>query len=141
MKKIFGILITALLACCFALSFSACIEGGVEEHKQIVAEYAQLHGGDKSKIDYRCYGQFDGTHVMVIQPQDYALSPAINHVAVDGVDFYFRAMISFDVYRYGEFYTLQEAFDNGWLSHDNLLTVRKNHMTDNQSLYEEYGSV
>lgn len=49
---------------------------------------------------------------------------ALSSEIVDGVAFNHSQIKTFDVYSNGEFYSLQEAFDSGLITHDNLLKLR-----------------
>ena len=78
-------------------------------------------------VGMHSYGEFDGTYVLMISAGVEAVQDVVTSLTVDGVTFTFPNAKLFDVYRAGTFYSLQEAFDSGYLSHDNLLTVRDNY--------------
>ena len=80
-----------------------------------------------TSIFYYFYGGKDnGTYVTMIYTRETSEGTAITEFTVDGVYFQFSTTHVFDVYHDGEFYTLQEAFDNGFLTHDDLLTTQEN---------------
>ena len=115
MKNLQRLLLVLIIVCCTTLAFTACNEN---EHKAITTDYAKLHNIDESEISFTCYAEFNGTHILILN----AMYPdAESSEIVDGVVFNHSQIKTFDVYRNGEFYSLQEAFDNGLLTHDNLL--------------------
>ena len=119
MKKILNTLSLILLVCCMTVAFTACTEN---EHKTITTAYAKLHNVGESEISFTCYAEFNGTHILILN----AMYPdALSSEIVDGVEFNHSQIKTFDVYSNGEFYSLQEAFDSGLVTHNNLLTLRK----------------
>ena len=106
-----------LICCCITILFAAC----GNEHDKIAEDYAAMYGVDKSSVDFTCYGEFGGTHVIMFN-RIYA--DALSTETVDGVTFKHSQIKTFDVYNGGNFYSLQEAFDNGLLTHANLLTLQ-----------------
>ena len=123
MKRLFKILPLLLLFCCIAIFFVACNKP--DEHDKITADYAKLYNIDESNVNFNCYGEFNGTHILTYESRAY--SQAFSNEIVDGVTFVHSRILTFDVYNNGNFYSLQEAFDNGLLSHDNLVTLRDNY--------------
>lgn len=137
MKKILAILCVIL----GILGLCACGQTEAkqsEEDDEIAVAYAELHNGNASDVVYKSYGEFDGTNVLIISFKNSDVGDAERIEVVDGVDFYFNVWIKFDVYHDGAFYTLQEAFNNSWLTHEDLLTVRSNHRAANEKFYEDY---
>lgn len=118
MKNLKRLLPILLLVCCMAFAFTACTQ---DEHKTITTAYAKLHNVDKSEINFTCYIEFDGVHVLMLNG---VYPDALSEETVDGVVFHHSQIKTFDVYSNGEFYSLQEAFDSGLIDHDNLLTLR-----------------
>lgn len=137
MKKVLAILciVLGLLGLC------ACEQNtGGEQNKpdEIAVAYAELHNGNANNVVYKSYGEFDGTNVLIISFKGSFVGQAFNTETVDGVDYHFNVCITFDVYRKGSFYTLQEAFNNKWLTHEDLLTVRSNHKKAHELIYEYF---
>lgn len=118
MKKLSRLLTLLLVVCSIAVIFSACNN---DDHDKITADYAELHNIDESHVEFICYGEFDGTHVLLF---NVLSNQVLTLEIVDEVVFYHPSQIKFTVYNDGNFYSLHEAFDNGLLTHDNLLTVR-----------------
>lgn len=124
MKNLKRLLLILLLVCCMSMVFTACTENehNENEHKAITTAYAKLHNVDESEISFTCYADFNGTHILI---RNGMHMQAISYETVDGVEFQHSEIKTFDVYSNGEFYTLQEAFDSGLVTHKNLLTLRK----------------
>lgn len=118
MKNLKRLLPIVLLAWCMAVAFTACNEN---EHNTIATAYAKLHNIDKSEINFTCYAEFDGVHVLMLNGM---YPTALSEEIVDGIVFRHSEVKTFDVYSNGEFYSLQEAFDSCLVTHDNLLTLR-----------------
>ena len=137
MKKVLAILciVLAMLGLC------ACdLNNDDAQNKpdEIALAYAELHNGNANNVVYKSYGEFNGTNVLIISFKGDLVGQAFNTEIVDGVDYHFNVWITFDVYRKGSFYTLQEAFNNKWLNHGDLLTVRSNHKVDFKGAYEYF---
>lgn len=118
MKNFSRFITFTLLMCSIAVIFSACNN---DEHNEIAAAYAKQLNVDKSEIDFTCFLEIEGTHILMFN----TLYPdALSEETVDGVVFHHDQVKTFDVYNNGIFYSLQEAFNNGLVSHENLLTLR-----------------
>lgn len=116
MKKLSRILTLLLFVCSMAMIFSAC----GDEHDKITATYAKLKDLSKAEVSFTCYGEFDDVHVLMFS----GLYPdAESNEVVDGVVFQHSQVKTFDVYHKGNFYSLNEAFSDGLLTHDDLLTL------------------
>ena len=98
------------------------------ESNEIKEAYAKLRGIDVEDVRCgACYGKFDGTYVLMICAAGDGVSSAVSHLTVEGITFLFPNGAQFDVYREGKFYEMQEAYDAGLLSKDNLYSVWENH--------------
>lgn len=121
LKKLLPVL---LLAFCMTFLFTACTETTPcteNEHKAITTAYAKLYNADESEISFTCYAQFNGTHILMFNGMHMQV---ISIETVDGVVFHHSDSKTFDVYNNGEFYSLQEAFDRGLITHKNLPQLR-----------------
>ena len=118
MKKLLKVISLMLVVCCIATLFVACNN---DEHDKITTAYAKQHNVDKSEISFTCYAEFGGTHVLML---NWVYPDALSEEIVHGVVFRHNQIKTFDVYNKGKFYSLQEAFNNGLLTHNNLLTLR-----------------
>lgn len=121
MRKAVKIISIILVLFCVVSIFVACSE---KEHTKITTDYAQLHNIEETNVDFICYGEFHGTHVVMFN--EMALQ-VLTSETVDGVTFNYPTSTHLTAYNNGEFYSLQEAFDNGLLTHSNLLTLRNNY--------------
>lgn len=106
--------------------------------QEIIDAYVAAYPYYKNKEDVFpiCYGEFNGTYVLIIFYGD-TVNDVFHTLTVDGITFYFGGGYTFSVYREGDFFTLQEAFVNGLLTHENLLTVRENYQGDSFEEFEE----
>ncbi|MCH5351475.1 MAG: hypothetical protein J1F39_05870 [Clostridiales bacterium] len=121
--------ISLILILCFAAALISCEK---TDHKKIAEEYAKLNKAVESGIDFTCYGEFNGAHVVMLNG---VYPDALSEETVDGVTFYHSQIKSFDVYKNGKFYTLREAFDNGLLTHDNLVTLSESYNPERAGKY------
>ena len=74
------------------------------------------------------YGEYNGAYVMFIDTPYLAYLDAITTQVVDGVTFVYGSSHTLDVYNNGSFYSVGEAFENGLLTHNDLVDInnRKN---------------
>ena len=118
MKKVSRFLALLLFFVCVATVFVACNEQ--DEHTKIINAYAKLQKVDISSVEFTCYGEFGETHVGMFS--GVALD-VLTSETVDGVTFYYPTSIHYTACNSGKFYSLQEAFDNGLLTHENLVKL------------------
>ena len=118
MKRLLKIISLILVLFCVVSIFVACSE---KEHAKITTDYAKLHNVEEKYVDFICYGEFHGTHVVMFN--EIALQ-VLTSETVDGVTFNYPTSLHLTAYNNGNFYSLQEAFDNGLLTHGNLVTLR-----------------
>lgn len=125
MKKLIKIISLILISCCMAVLFASCSSCGADkpetEHDKIAAAYAKLRDMKKSAVKFTCYLETEDTHIVIFK-NDY---PAVEtSETVDGVTFVHPKIETFDVYREGDFYSLEEAFDLGFITHEDLVTLK-----------------
>ena len=118
MKRLSRIMLSLCLACSLAVMFSAC---NLDEHSKIANAYAKQYNIDKSEINFTCYKEFGGAHILMF---DGLYPQALSQEIVDGVVFHHNEVKTFDVYKSGKFYSLQEAYNQKLVTHDNLLALR-----------------
>ena len=118
MNKLSRLLTLLLVVCSIAVIFSAC---NSDEHDKITADYAKLKHVDKAEIDFTCYAEFGDTHVLML---NWVYPDAISEETVDGIVFHHDQIKTFDVYNNGKFVSLQGALNSGFLTHDDLITLR-----------------
>ena len=102
-----------------------------KEQSEIISAIAQRYEVEADDIPFEFYGKYSGAYVLMIYKGGYF--QAISGETVDGVSFRFSEIRHFDVYKSGKFYSLQEAFDKGWVDHDDLLTIKD--MWDSENPY------
>lgn len=118
MKRFLKIIPLLCLACSIAVISSAC---NLDGHGKIANAYAKQYHIDKSEVNFTCYKEFGGAHIVMFEgmyPQ------ALSQEIVDGVVFHHSEVKTFHVYKSGKFYSLQEAFKQGLVTHSNLLSLR-----------------
>ena len=120
MKKHIKIVSLILAFCCAAL-LCACEKS---DHQKIAAEYAKRNKVTAEEIDFTCYGEFNGAHVVMLNG---VYPDALSEETVGGVTFFHSQIKSFDVYKNGRFYTLREAFDGGLITRDNLISLSESY--------------
>ncbi len=130
MKRKFFVLFLGL---CLVLGLlCAC---GETEHDKIISDYNKSHETEISTV--KCYGEFDGAHVVSLLP-DGAVNTVVGEAIADGVDFHYNyAAYALIVWKDGDFYSLQGAFDAGILTHQDLLAVRETHKAEYPYMYPE----
>jgi len=135
MKKTFKILLTLGLAAAvlFAvMGLSGCSPRrhpssdpaiGTELEIQIRQDFADLYGRPIRDVSiWRYYGTFNDASVVIMPVIAMHGMTWIETVA--GIMFFTPcSVIPIRVWRAGEFYTLTEAYDNGWLTVDNLIII------------------
>ena len=132
MKRKFFVLILGL---CLVLGL-LCACGGTE-HDKIVSDYNKSHGSNEQISAVKCYGEFGGAHVVSLL-QGGAVNCVIGEASADGVDFHYNyAAYALIVWKGGDFYSLQGAFDAGILTHEDLLAVRETHKAEFPYMYTE----
>lgn len=76
---------------------------------------------------FKCYGRFGETYVLV---PNGMFDEAITEEEVGGVVYRHSQVKYFTVYNNGVLYRLQEAYDSGLLSHNDLLLLQENYLAD-----------
>ena len=120
MKKLLIVISLVIVFGCIACTFVACAKN---DHNKITTDYAKLNNIEESEVDFTCYGEFRGTHVVMFN--EIALQ-VLTSETVDGVTFHYPTSAHLTAYKNGIFYSLQEAFDKGLLTHANLVTLNRN---------------
>ena len=107
------------------------------DHDKVTREIKTAYLGMEGDIYVGYYGEFyNEPDVFVVLISGSLADTAMTALTVDGVDYHFSDTTVFTVYRDGKFCTLQEAFDSGYLTHDDLLTVQANHKTTKPDFYD-----
>ena len=127
MKKLLTFIFSAVLAIS-AAAFAACedIEDRAMQSRIINAWLDDNPDTDAAayelSVDVR--GVYGDTYVFYLNgPFGYA--QALTYTFIDNVYFAYPDFQQLEVYNDGEIYTLEEAFDAGFLTHENLLDIQK----------------
>lgn len=130
MKRL-QLLFAIMVMICFSFSVAACSQS---EHDKIGAEWKNLTETE-GKVMVECYGEFHDVHVVLLLCGGVA--DVVGEETVDGVDFHYNyAAHPLTVWKDHKFYSLKEAFEDGILTHENLVTVRENHSAEYGYTYE-----
>ena len=104
------------------------------EIKTVVYNEHKHTGLSYEYISLRCYGAFDGVYVLFLDGVWSHLDVVTSEV-IAGVIFTYPNSIHMEVYCDGAFYTLSEAYENGILSYDDLLTTHDTYKACNGSTF------
>lgn len=91
-----------------------------KEKERFTGEYYNYTADD---ISFTYYGEYNGSYVMFIDTPFYAYTTAIRRVEIDGVPFVYASGQSLGVYSNGNFYWLNERFENSLFTRDDLLMI------------------
>ena len=80
------------------------------------------------------YGTYNGVSVVFMRTTKFAGGDAMTTVIVSGIEFIFPTTIVFSAWRKGNFYSVQQAYDNGWLTRPQLRTIRDIHQEWRQEM-------
>ena len=89
---------------------------------------------DDIKISF--YGKYGESYALFID-SIYFYPQAYHPVTIDGVVLHYWDYQELDVYNNGEIYTVQEAFENGLLTHDDLVDIAY-HLEDKSGSFFEH---
>ncbi|MCH5163693.1 MAG: hypothetical protein J1F36_01605 [Clostridiales bacterium] len=130
--------VSIILIMLAAMCLCACGDDGNsevmsdKEQSKIISAIANRYEVEEDRVSFKFYGKYNGAFVLMVYNGFYA--QALWGETVDGVVFNFPEIRHFEVYKSGKFYRLQEAFDNGWVDHDDLLTIKYRWDNDNPCL-------
>lgn len=79
---------------------------------------------DDISLDY--YGEYNGAHIVYISAPCYGYTTAIEERKIDGVKIVYPTGQTLKAYYDGSFYSLEAAFENGFIDHGNLVDISKN---------------
>ena len=96
---------------------------------QIIEDFAKLYGSswdgaafDEFVIHHR--GTFNGCVVMKIAPKDAQFAAVPGKDVVAGIEFFYGyASFTLRVWKEGQFYSLTEAYNQGFLTQENLESI------------------
>ena len=98
MKKSLKALISFFALCCMFPLFNACKKtcNNPKAHDKIATDYAKAYDVDKEYVRCKCFGNFNGTHVLIIDGV-WGYASVITSESVDGVVFYHTCSRTFEV--------------------------------------------
>lgn len=108
---------------------SSVLDEAIE--REIIAALVAAHENDRypvaeDEVSLRCRGAFNGVYVLFVDVDSWDYTTAVYWVVVDDVEFVYPTGQKMTVYYNGSFCSLDEAYENEILSHDDLLTVQLN---------------
>ena len=71
---------------------------------------------DAYGLDIEYFGEYDGCHVAFVNSGLYAYADMISEIEVAGYTFWYPCIREMDVYKDGEYASLSDAYELGWLS-------------------------
>ncbi|MCH5152103.1 MAG: hypothetical protein J1F65_05560 [Clostridiales bacterium] len=110
--------------------------------REIITAFVDLHSKDfypvaEDEVSLRCFGVFDGVYVLFVDVESWGYTTAIEEDTVAGVRFIYSCGQKMTVYSDGAFYSIAEAYENGILSYDNMLTAQQTYKAAHEFLYTE----
>lgn len=71
---------------------------------------------DAYAMDIEYFGEYDGCHVAFVNSGLFAYADSVLETDVAGYTFWYPCIRELDVYKYGEYASLSDAYEAGWLS-------------------------
>ena len=81
------------------------------------------------QVEVTCYGSFDNAHCVMITHSGAFYAEEITYIEVAGFKFVFSSSNIMSVYYEGDFYSLQNAYENGILSEAEIEKLHTDYMT------------
>lgn len=95
---------------------------------RIKTKYYELHKNDGDfkleDVGINFYGEYRLVYVMFIGYDGEAVGDAITEENIDGITIVYPNTKTMTVFYGGEFYSLNQAFENGYLTRDNVKDIR-----------------
>ena len=117
-----------------------------DTQQEIKTAFVNVHSNDPYPVyeedisSLRCYGAFDGVYVLFVDVLTWGHFGSVTSDVIAGVEFIYSNTHTMVVYAHDAFYTISQAYDNGILSYDNLLTTQQNYKACRTGLYREEGN-
>ena len=130
------IILMMLLALCILVSCNAFKgEAGLMDRiAKDYEEYCYKQWGVRTSFEVEyCYGTYDDCVFVMMVGEGISTTQALRDVEVGGVMFHYRDGDSIEVWRDGEFYSLEEAYEQGYVTVESLQEVAK---IQNKERYE-----
>jgi len=71
----------------------------------------------------KCYGIYGDSVAVVMALKSHVFPPSADYIEVEGFEFWFSTGLHIVIWNNGNFYSLQDAFDKGFLTLENLKTI------------------
>jgi len=146
MKKIVSVLIAVVAAVGLCFGVAGCKDENANLTEQerlelnIRKDYVIFHELKKEEISYKdviideyC-GEYNNAHAVYITVTKFFYFGMEHEETVDGIKFVYPVINTITVYKDKSFYSLQEAFDNGLINHENLVKIAEKHYEYEPSL-------
>ena len=143
-KKLFFILITfmfcfSLISCDFGINTSL----NEEKAKDSIIHY--YHKLSKEKYDitlddvevYHYYGEYNGYYISIVQHNKEQFSKYTEFKYIDDVEFIYCSSNEYSAWKDGEFYSLEELYENNEITKEELSKISKSLHEYELSKYEE----
>jgi len=138
MKKIFltiGIVITMIFA---LVALSGCennayprpsLSINMELELSIRQSFATQHdiAVDDVFVSFY-YGTYENTSIVLMGSTEIVGGDTETTVVISGIEFRFPTTTIFVAWRDGNFYSVQQSYDNGWITRPQVRTIREIHL-------------
>ena len=128
-EKILWVLMLAITVC--MLASCAAFRGEAELMDRIAKDYEEYYyqqWGFRTSFEVEyCYGTYDDCVFVMMIGEGISTSQANRDVEVGGVMFHYRDGNYIEVWKDGEFYSLEEAYEQGLISDADLTEVADIH--------------
>lgn len=126
MRKWYYVLILLLLCVAFIVCGTRSTRFPSAKLKAEIEEAWQKKTGYKLNLDDGCHGYY-GTYDGAVVFFGYGATMAVWKINVAGVEFQWNHGANLKVYKEGEFYSLEEAYELGLLTEKNIKSISKYH--------------
>ena len=131
--RVFLCIVVCIVACIVGCAFGGC--GNRQWYDQIKYDYARQNNYRTDELSLDVYGEYNGTYVFIIDgPWGYP-GVEVGTVEIGGVEFYFSSPRIPETYNNGSFYSLQEAYDEQLLTHNDLVDVNEKFIAGEYTTY------
>jgi len=74
------------------------------------------------------YGTYYETSIILMGSTEFVGGDTVTTVTISGIEFVFPTTVVFSAWRDGIFYSVQQAYDNDWLTRPMLRTIQEIHL-------------
>ena len=98
---------------------------------QIRQSFADKHSVNTDTVSVEFYyGTFNGISVVLMASTEFIPGDAVTTVTVSEISFVFPTANVFSAWREGNFYSIQQAYDNDFLTRTQLQTIKNIHQNN-----------